>query len=260
MSGRPSCWRSLNAKQQDKTGRTKKKDVAAAQPPASLDDDARKRFENRPKPPERPNKAKPPKKKQRPTGRKAVPEHLEAEEYQLVPDACDNCGSTELEMVDQVVEVKLHVVKEHQRQRVSVRKTGCCGQCGHRTTARALPSPFERSKATCEWLAWLLHQHFVMLTPLDRIRRDLASRGIDVAMSYLVTQLERAADILGPVDGEHWKQLLAAQWMAMDATGLKVLVPKLPGSHNGYLEAFRNDEAVVSSTRPTREVKRSSLS
>lgn len=237
-------------KQREKTSRTKKDIAAPPQPPASLDDDAKKRFENRPKPPKRPDRAKPPKKKQRPTGRKAVPEHLEAEEHRLVPEACDNCGSTDLEMVDQVTETKLHVVKEHQRRRVSIRKTACCGQCGHRTTARALPSPFERSKATCEWLAWLLHQHFVMLTPLDRNRRDLASRGINVAMSYLVTQLERAADILGPVDGEHWKQLLAGDWMAMDATGLKVLVPMLPGSHNGYLEAFRNDEAVVFQYEP----------
>ena len=64
-------------------------------------------------------------------------------------------------------------------------------------------------------------------------------------MSYLVSQLERAADLLNPIDGEHWKQLLQGSWMAMDATGLKVLIPKLPGSHNGYLEAFRNDDAIV---------------
>ena len=36
----------------------------------------------------------------------------------------------------------------------------------------------------------------------------------------------------------------------MDATGLKVLVPMLPGSHSGYLEAFRNDEAVVFQCEP----------
>jgi hypothetical protein len=74
------------------------------------------------------------------------------------------------------------------------------------------PAPFARSKATCEWLAWLVHQKSVMLSPLDRIRRDLATRGIKLAMSCLVTQIERAADLLSAVDGEHWKQLLAGSW------------------------------------------------
>ena len=34
---------------------------------------------------------------------------------------------------------------------------------------------------------------------------------------------------LDPVDGLHWKQLLASSWMATDGTGLKVIVP--PASH-----------------------------
>ncbi len=77
-----------------------------------------------------------------------------------------------------------------------------------------------------------------MLTPLDRIRRDLALKGIPLSMGYLVSQIERAADLLDPIDGEHWKQLLASDWMATDATGLKVLVPKLPEAHNGGFEPF----------------------
>ena len=84
-----------------------------------------------------------------------------------------------------------------------------------------------------------------MLTPLDRLRRDLATRDITLAMSYLVTQIERAADLLGMVDGEHWKQLLAGSWMATDATGLKVLIPKLLGTHNGHVEVYRRDDLVV---------------
>jgi len=204
----------------------------APAPPPSLDDDAKKAFTSRPAPPKLPKKKKPPKKKTKPTGRKPLPEHLEAEEHTAKPEGCSCCGSTDLELVDEVVEIKLHVVKEHMRRRVVRRKTACCRHCGERTTARSLPAPFARSKATCEWLAWLVHQKFVMLTPLDRIRRDLASRGIKLAMSYLVTQIERAADLLGAVDGEHWKQLLAGTWMATDATGLKVLIPKLPGTHN----------------------------
>jgi transposase len=98
---------------------------------------------------------------------------------------------------------------------------------------------------TCEWLAWFVHQKFSLLTPLDRVRRDLAERGIPLAMGSLVSFIERAADLLAPVDGLHWKQLLAGRWMATDGTGLKVLVPKLPAAHNGYIELYRNDSAAV---------------
>jgi transposase len=222
----------------------------APEPPPSLDEAAKEAFAKRPVPPKLPEKKQRSKKKTKPTGRKPLPDHLEADEHTTTPEVCGCCGSPDLELVDEIVEVKLHVVKEHIRKRVVRRKTGCCRHCGERTTARSLPAPFARSKATCEWLAWLVHQKFVMLAPLDRLRRDLASRGIKLAMSYLVTQIERAADLLGVVDGEHWKQLLAGSWMATDATGIKVLVPKLPGSHNGHLEVYRRDDLVVFQYEP----------
>jgi transposase len=215
------------------------------EPPPSLDADARAGFEARPQAPEPPPRPESPNKPRRPTGRKPLPGHLPAEEHVLRPTACDCCGSTDLEMVDEVVETKLHVVKEHQRRRVVRRKTARCKGCGERTTAASLPAPFARSKVTCEWLAWLVWMKFVLLVPLDRIRRDLAARGVKLAMSFLVSQIERAADLLDPVDGEHWKRLLAGSWMATDATGLKVLVKGLPGAHNGHLEVYRREDLVV---------------
>lgn len=221
-----------------------RKSQKAPPPPPELDDAAKADYEDRPAAPPLPEKKKR-KKPSRPTGRKPVPDHLQAEEHFLRPDACNKCGGSNLDDADVVREVKLHTVKEHQRRRVVERTTCRCRDCGHRTTPRSLPSPFPRSKATPEWLAWLVHQKFGMLAPLDRVRRDLASRGVKLSISYLVTQIERAADIMAPVDGQHWKQLLAGDWMATDATGLKVLVPKLPGTHNGYLEAYRRDDLVV---------------
>lgn len=221
--------------------------------PKSLSAEVQSAFENRPKAPERPKKPEKEKKKQRPTGRQPLPKHLPADERTLRPDACGKCGSTELETVDEVVETKLDAIKEHQRRRVVRRKTCRCKKCGDNTTARSLPSPFPRSKVTCEWLAWLVHQAFGMLVPLDRLRRDLAERGLNLSMGFLVSQIERAADLLGPIDGEHWKRLLSASWMATDATGLKVLIPGLPGSHSGHLEIFRNTEQVVFQYEPTKD-------
>ncbi|MEZ4467781.1 MAG: IS66 family transposase [bacterium] len=227
--------------------------VAAPRAPAApptLTPAAQSSYEERPRPatpPAKPDRSKTP---ARPTGRKHLPEHLPADEQTVRPESCRECGGSDLETVGEVVETKLHVVQEHQRRRVVVRKTCACRHCGTRTTARSLPAPFERSKATCEWLAWFVHQKFAMLSPLDRIRRDLAAKGIPLSTSYLVTQIERAADLLGPVDGEHWKQLLASDWMATDATGLKVLVPKLPTAHRGYLEIYRRDDKVVFQYEP----------
>lgn len=229
-----------------------KPDPAATPPPALLDD-AKRSFDERPKPPTKPVEPPKPEKPRRPTGRKPLPAHLEAEEHALRPGSCGECGSTELDAADEVVEEKLHVVKEHLRRRV-VRRTTCrCRKCGARTTPRSLPAPYERSKVTCEWLAWLVHQKFALLTPLDRLRRDLAERGVPLAMGSLVSFIERAADLLAPVDGVHWKQLLAGPWMATDGTGLKVLVAKLPLAHNGYVELYRNHDLAVFQYEPNKD-------
>lgn len=219
-------------------------------PPPAVDTPAARAFADRPAPPPLPDKSKPAAKPHRPTGRKPLPAHLEAEKHELRSDACAHCGSDALDAADVVVEEKLHVVKEHQRRRV-VRRTTCrCRDCGQRTTPRSLPAPYDRSKVTCDWLAWFVDQKFALLTPLDRIRRDLASRGVPLAMGSLVGFIERAADLLAPVDGHHWHTLLSGQWMATDGTGLKVLVPGLSAAHNGYVELYRNHDAAVFQYEP----------
>ena len=219
-------------------------------PPPVVEGEQQRAFEERPKAPDKPVGERTAKTKTKPTGRKPLPRHLEAEEHELRPESCAACGGHALDVADELVEEKLHVVKEHQRRRVVRRYTCRCRACGERTTRRSLPAPYERSKVTCEWLAWLVYQKFWLLTPLDRIRRDLAEREIPIAMSTLVSFIERAADLLSGVDGLHWKQLLASSWMATDGTGLKVIVPKLPAAHNGYIELYRNDELAVFQYEP----------
>ena len=219
-------------------------------PPPVVEGEQQRAFEERPKAPENPSAERATEKKAKPTGRKPLPVHLESEEHELRPQSCAACGGSALDVADALTEEKLHVVKEHQRRRVVRRYTCRCRACGERTTLRSLPAPYERSKVTCEWLAWLVYQKFWLLTPLDRIRRDLGERGIPLAMSTLVSFIERAADLLSGVDGLHWKKLLASPWMATDGTGLKVIVPQLPAAHNGYLELYRNDELAVFQYEP----------
>jgi transposase len=226
-------------------GRRPEAERKPVSPPPTLADEERRAFEDRPTPPIKPAKEKAQGKRPPPTGRRPIPQHLEAESHVLRPAACASCGSTELDAVDTLVEEKLHVVKEHVRRRVVTRSTCRCRACDARTTPRSLPAPYARSKMTCDFLAWVVHQKFGMLTPLDRVRRDLEERGVHVAMGSLVSFMERAADLLAPIDGLHWKQLLTGNWMATDGTGLKVLVPGLPAAHNGYLDIYRNDELAV---------------
>jgi transposase len=233
----------------------KKRPPPAPKPPppvATLTASQAEAFDARPKPPALPPKPPKAKKPRKPSGRRPVPEHLQAETHILRPDTCELCGSFALDLVDVVEEVKLHVVREHVRRRVVERKTCRCRDCGGRTTPRSPPAPWERSKVTCEFLAWLVHAKFTMLTPLDRLRRDLATRGVPIAMGTLVSFIEKAADLLAPVDGAHWQKLLSGRWMAMDGTGIKVLVPGLSKAHDGYLELFRDDETAVFQYEPTK--------
>lgn len=213
------------------------------EPPPDLDDDARVAFDDRPQPPEPAGDLLDhPRLKQRPTGRKALPEHLPVVESSTEPTRCA-CGCETFDWVDEVVEEKLDVVA-HQRKRVTRRRTGRCRSCGTRTTGDAPPSPFARSKVTCEWLAWLVVQKFQLLAPLDRIRRHLGVQGVVLAQSFLVSQIGAAADLLKAIDGEHWKDLKAGDRVATDATGLKVQVPG-GGLHHGHVEVYHRDDVVV---------------
>ena len=230
----------------------KKRPEAPPRPPPAprvLDAATQAAFDARPRPPELPPKPKR-SPKQKTGGRKPVPEHLPAEEHVVQPEVCPGCGGRALLALDVLVEEKITAVKEHIRRRRVVRKVCRCAACHRRVTAPSLPAPYHRSKFTCEFLAWLIVQKFVLLVPLDRIRDLLALQGVKVTISVLVHLVQKCAELLGPIDGVHWRDLLAGRWMAMDATHLAVVVKGVPGTHRGFLEAFVRDELVVMQYEP----------
>src|SRR6185312_17413716 len=79
-----------------------------AAPPPAVEGDAKKAFEARPAAPPKPAEPARTKSPARPTGRKPVPAHLEAEEHALRPATCEHCGSRALDVADEIVEEKLH--------------------------------------------------------------------------------------------------------------------------------------------------------
>lgn len=233
--------------------RPEKKEPAATESPAppGLTAEQQRAFEDRPKPPDPPPAVEKVPKKVSPTGRKRVPEHLLADTARSTPTCCAHCTSTRLQQKSEIVETKLHVAP-HQRRRVTTRVACVCLDCGKRTTGEAPPSPFERSKVSCEWLAWLVMMKFRLAVPLDRIRNYLGAQGVALSMSFLVLQVQHAADLLDAIDGEHWKQLLASTHLASDGTGFKVQIPEL-GLHGGFMEVYHWGDTVVFQYEPSKD-------
>ena len=203
--------------------RRKKAERKAEAPPApapAVDDTAQKAFEDRPIPPASLGPVHDrPRQKQRPTGRKPLPD-LPVDEKVVEPGPCP-CGCERFERIDEEVEDKLDI-RVTKRIRRTRRVVGRCLACGKRSTGEAPPSPFARSKLTPESLAYLIVQRFQLLVPLDRLSRYFGVQGVALAKSFLVSQSEAVAELLEGVDGEHWRELQACGRMDTDATGLSV--------------------------------------
>lgn len=215
---------------------------APPSPPPDVDAATRKAFEDRPNPPAPLGPVNDrPRQKQRPTGRRPLPD-LPIDETLVEPGPCP-CGCQRFDRIDEEVEDKLDI-RVTKRIRRTRRVVGRCVVCGKRSTGEAPPSPFARSKLTPESLAYLIVQRFQLLVPLDRLSRYFGVQGVALAKSFLVSQSEAVAELLEGLDGEHWRELQACGRMDTDATGLSVQV-KGVGLHKGYLEVYHQGLTVV---------------
>lgn len=178
-------------------------------------------------------------------GRRPPPPHVPEDVERVPVCACGRCGSDRVLKKDVLVSRKYDVVPSYVRCRTIEREIVVCADCGGRTTAEMPPMPWERSLFTSRFLAWLVVMKFVLLVPLDRIRRLLLSQGVDLAESTLVHLIAKAAQLADAVDGEHWKQLLAGSYLCFDGTGLKALVLGQSKAWDGYLEVFTRDALTV---------------
>lgn len=179
-------------------------------------------------------------------GRRPPPSHLPTDTELHSVCACEACGGRVFKRDVQETAVYT-VVPTYVRRRLIRRERVLCADpaCGHATTAPMPPMPCDRALYDCKFLAWLVVMKFVLLVPLDRIRTLLASQGVHIAIGSLVHLIERAADLAGPIDGEHLKQLRRGSYLCFDGTGLKTLVLGQDKAWDGYLEVFTRDELTV---------------
>lgn len=179
-------------------------------------------------------------------GRRIPPTHLDADTEYHEACACGRCGGRVFKR-DVLETVVYSVVETFVRRRIIRRERVICADpdCHEPTTAPMPPMPCERALYDCRFLAWLVVLKFVLLVPLDRIRTLLLSQGVDIAMGTLVHLIERAADLAGPIDGEHMRQLKAGAYLCFDGTGLKTLVLGEEKAWDGYMEVFTRDHLTV---------------
>ncbi len=163
-------------------------------------------------------------------GRGELPAHLPRETVPVKPTECDACRSAELLARDEVVSEELDYVRAHVRVRRTVRAVCLCGNCGARVTPPAPPMPFDRASCTMEMMAWLCFAKCGLFLPLDRLRRDFADQGAQIASSTMTRWWQRGADLLLPVAESVRLSLLTGSHIQTDGTGLRVVFPRQKAS------------------------------
>jgi hypothetical protein len=148
-------------------------------------------------------------------------------------------------MRDREERARIDAVELIARIRREVLEVRLCKDCGETTTAEPPSLPCPRSRFTCGFLAWLVTMKFVMLVPLNRIRRLLESQRVYLPKSTLVRLIDLAATLAQAIDGAHWAELKKSDCLLTDGTGLKVLIEGLPEAWHAILDVFTRNETTV---------------
>ena len=180
-------------------------------------------------------------------GRRGPGATLDAEVVDApTPPQCPHCpDGGRLLARDTEVTVKLTAVRGFIRRKIIRRPVCVCARCNQRVNAEMPPLPWAGSQFTPEFVALVVYMKFVLMVPLDRMQKALAAQGADLPLSTLVYIIARAAELLGPIDGEHWRQLKAGPTIQVDATGFPVQVAGLHRLWHGFLDVFCRDHLHV---------------
>ena len=159
--------------------------------------------------------------------KKPLPPHLPRLDNVIdIPEAerpCPSCGSDREVCGDEVAEVlELEPAKLYVRRDVRLKRA--CRQC----EAKVVCAPrgqkvVQGGQIGCSVVAQLLHDKYDRGLPLHRQRKEFARLGVDLSTSTLCDQVKWAAELLKPLWLEAIDQVLDADVMHIDGTGVKVL-------------------------------------
>ena len=162
-----------------------------------------------------------------PANRAAAPAHLERLDNPIaVPAAhrpCPRCGSERTCIGHDVTEV-IELVPAKVVVRRDAREKLACATCEAEVVrAPAGDKVVASGKIGLGMAATLLVEKYVDGLPLHRQRERLARLGLDMAVSTLADQIKWSADLLRPLWRAARAEVVAAQVMHLDGTGLMVL-------------------------------------
>lgn len=183
------------------------------------------------------------------------------EDVSLNPDStkCNICDLAYIEMptTEDSEIIGIINVKPHKRIiRRKKYKRGCCCKKNPDPgfiTAPTAPKIIPKSSLDSSVWAHLLLKKFEYQLPINRILKELAVHGLDLASGTVVGGLRKFIPILLPVYNAVNEYSLAAKHWHADETRWKVF-EEIDGktSNNWYLWVFKNDETVLYKKSPSR--------
>jgi transposase len=117
------------------------------------------------------------------------------------------------------------IVRRDVREKLACRAVRRCARCARRPRAKAV----EGGKYGLRFVAQMLVDKYVDGLPLHRQRKILQRLGLDIAVSTLADQIKWSTDLLRPLWRAAVAEVIAAQVMHLDGTGLPVLDASVPG-------------------------------
>lgn len=178
---------------------------------------------------------KPPRSK--PTGRKALPEHLPKVEIEVIPEEVQRAGLDAFvrigEEVSDTVEkrpaslVRVHIVRPKFVRKDRERLAATSVQI-----AEVQELPIERGLAGPGLLADTIVRRWADHLPLHRLEGIYAREGLEFSRSTLCGWHEQLQPLVDPLVEAMWKDAMSAPYLCTDATG--VLVQAKERCRNGH--------------------------
>jgi transposase len=200
-------------------------------------------------------------KRNKPTGRKPLPENLPRIEIELIPDEVQRKGRDAFEVIGQEVRETIERRPSSLVVVRTIRSKFVPKERGEQTEtevliAAPLDLPIERGLAGPGLLADTIVRRWQDHMPLHRLAKMYGREGIDLARSTICEWHGRLGELIEPLVDAMWKDALRSPYLCVDATGVLVQakercrhghfwVTVAPGRHVLYAYSAKHDSKAV---------------